>query len=205
MTRLRSGSIRAAFHLAVVTTVLASFPAMAVSAETQRAILELDPGKTSIRFTLEGSLHTTHGTFALKRGTVRVEPATGQAEGSILVDASSGESGNGARDRRMTESIIEAQKYPDITFSPQHIDGHPHPDGDFQAKVTGILQLHGTDHQIVFDTQGHLSGQRLTMRFHLVIPYVEWGLKDPSILLFTVSKEVDVEVTAEGWVTWITH
>ncbi len=166
-------------------------------------MVDLNPAKTSIRFSLPGSLHTTHGTFALKRGAVSVEPETGKAEGFIAVDASSGDSGNGARDRRMTDAVLEAEKYPDITFSPQHIVGQRDADGNFQAMVTGILRVHGTDHQIVFNTQGHLSGQQLSMSFHFMVPYAEWGLKDPSFLLFTVAKEVEIDVTTEGSVTWV--
>ncbi len=199
---LRSGGSRPACHVGIVAAVLVSLSTVALAA-AQSATLELDPSRTFIRFKLGGVLHTTHGTFALRRGSVRVEPDTGDAEGLIVVDASSGDSGNGARDQRMTDTVLEARRYPNITFSPQRIDGHRDPNGDFHANVTGILQLHGTDHPIVFDAQGHLSGQRLSMTVHLLIPYVEWGLKDPSVLFFAVDKQVEVDVETEGSVTWI--
>jgi len=200
--RWNPDSIRTVFCIAVVTTALAWGPAAALAAETQRAVCELEPGKSAIQFTLEAALHRVHGAFALKRGTLVVDLDTGKAQGLIVVDAASGDSGNRSRDQQMKASVLEVQKFPDITFSPLHVDGHPVRDGAFEARVTGILQLHGTEHQVVLDTHGHLVGERLTVTFHLLIPYVEWGLKDPSILFFAVSKQVDVAVTAEGAVTW---
>lgn len=203
MQGLTSFSVGLAFRLAVAVMMAAGPTAMAAAAEEQSALLELDPARTLIAFKLDGSFHTTHGTFKLERGTVKAEPATGKAEGLILVDASSGESGNSACDKRMKESVLETGSYPNITFSPRRINGHREPDGDFQAKLTGVLLLHGTKHEIVLDTHGHLRGRRLTATCHFSIPYVEWGLKDPSVLFFKVAKEVEIDLTVEGNVTWI--
>jgi polyisoprenoid-binding protein YceI len=206
LTNLPSGTIGKALRLTLAILAFAgptAPAASAVSAETQTVVLELDPGKTDIQFTLDGALHATHGTFKLERGAVTVEPATGKAEGLIVVGASSGDSGNRARDERMKESILETGRYPSITFSPQRVDGHREPDGDFQAKVTGILLLHGTEHQVVLDTQGHVSGQRLTATCQFSIPYVEWGLTDPSFLFLRVAQLVEIHVIAEGQVTWM--
>jgi polyisoprenoid-binding protein YceI len=206
LTKLPFGTMGKAFRLTVAIMVFAgptAPAASAVSAETQTVVLELDPGKTDIQFTLDGALHATHGTFKLERGAVTVEPATGKAEGLIMVSAASGDSGNRARDERMRESILEAGRYPSITFSPHGVDGHREPDGDFQATITGTLVLHGTEHQIVLTTQGHLSGERLTAKCQFSIPYVAWGLTDPSFLFFRVAQQVEIHVSAAGQVTWV--
>src|SRR6202167_5043356 len=92
----------------------------ATSAELRSGTLELDPSKTRVEFRLPGSLHTTHGTFKLERGTIIADPATGKAGGSIVIDARSGDTGIGTRDNEMRESVLEAQLYPEITFNPKH-------------------------------------------------------------------------------------
>src|SRR5579864_8434770 len=64
--------------------------------------------------TLGGNLHTVHGGFQLKPGSIQFDPTTGIASGELIVDANSGDSGNGMRDRKMKREILETQKYPDI-------------------------------------------------------------------------------------------
>lgn len=53
------------------------------------------------------------------------------------------------------------------------------------------------------DAQGRVEGGRVIATAHFAVPYVQWGLKDPSMLFLTVSKSVDIEITAAGLVTWI--
>src|SRR6266481_10169531 len=100
---------------AVVLVILA-FAHRAVAAQSQSGTLDLDPAETLIEFRLPGTLHATHGKFKLAHGTISADLATGEASGSIVVDASSGDSGIGARDDRMKSSVLEVQKYPEITF-----------------------------------------------------------------------------------------
>ena len=174
----------------------------AAAAELRSGTLQLDPSKTLIEFRLPGSLHTTHGTFKLERGTVTGDLNTGKAAGAIVVDASSGDSGIGARDSRMKDSILEAQKYPEITFTPEHVTGGLASDGQFRAELSGILTLHGAGHQITMDVRGQLSGDSLAATSHFSVPYVAWGLGDPSWVFLTVAKEVEIYVATAGYVVW---
>ena len=87
----------------------ASLPALAavvlllagVADAAQDMALQLDPQHTTINFTLGDVLHTVRGTFQLKRGALQLDPASGKLNGEIVVDAKSGQSGNGMRDRKM--------------------------------------------------------------------------------------------------------
>src|SRR5271165_1452001 len=95
----------------VFVLAIAALVRQAAAAELRSRRLELDSSKTLIEFRLPGALHTTHGTFRLEHGTIEADPSTGEAGGSIIVDARSGDSGVRARDDRMKDSVLEAQKY----------------------------------------------------------------------------------------------
>ncbi len=174
----------------------------AASAELRSGTLELDPSKTLIEFRLPGNLHTTHGTFKLERGIIIADPATGKAGGSIVIDARSGDTGIGARDNEMRESVLEAQLYPEITFDPQHFTLELTRGGQFQATMQGVLTLHGGRHNVALTAQGQLVGDNLTATAHFSVPYVEWGMEDPSVLFLTVAKQVDIDIATTGHVVW---
>lgn len=179
-----------------------AFAHRAVAAESLSGTLELDPAKTLVEFRLPGTLHTTHGKFKLAHGTIRADLATGEASGSIVVDARSGDTGIGSRDNDMRENVLEVQKYPEIIFTPRHAIGKLEKDGQFQAKLDGVLTIHGARHEIATEVQGQLVGNTLTAACHFSVPYVEWGMKDPSLFFLTVAKQVEIDIATEGRVTW---
>ena len=182
--------------------VVATASVPTIGGAARLASLELDPQSTVVRFVLPGTLHETHGTFSLERGAVDVDEATGDAQGSIVVDAASGATGNAARDRRMKEVVLEAGAHREIEFRPAHIAGTLDPQGDFVGSIHGVMTLLGVPHEIDVPTHGQITGTLLTASCHLSIPYVAWGLTDPSILFLDVAKEVAVEVSAVGHVQW---
>ncbi len=77
-------------------------------ARGQEILLDSDPAHASVRFTLPATLHTVHGSFKLSHGAIRFDPATGKIGGELVVDASSGASGDEGRDRRMHKDILES-------------------------------------------------------------------------------------------------
>jgi polyisoprenoid-binding protein YceI len=184
-----------AFLFAIILLCFAP-PATALDARAGR--LELDPSRTLIEFELPGSLHTTHGNFKLKRGVIDADPATGLASGLIVINAASGSSGVGARDQQMRTSVLEADKYPEITFLPDHVSGQLGADGQFQAKLQGLLTLRGDRHEVVLDVRGQLKGDELFASSHLAIPYVDWGMRDPSLLFLRVDEHVNIDITTAG-------
>ncbi|HLI84221.1 MAG TPA: YceI family protein [Bryobacteraceae bacterium] len=58
------------------------------------------------------------GWFNLTRGTVEYDFASGKSSGKLVIDARSGQSGNGARDKRMHRTILESDRYPENRFYP---------------------------------------------------------------------------------------
>jgi polyisoprenoid-binding protein YceI len=164
----------------------------------QEMTLELDPANTRIAFTLAATLHTVHGTFALKRGTIHFNPSTGSASGVIVVDATSGDSGNNGRDRKMHHEILESQRYPEIIFTPTRLSGKVDLQRDSTVQVDGIFRLHGTDQPVTLTLPVQMKGNNLSVRTHIVIPYVAWGLKNPSTLFVHVNDKVDIDINTGG-------
>jgi polyisoprenoid-binding protein YceI len=79
------------------------------------------PTSTSILWTLSDPLHTVHGTFKLKQGVVNFNLDDGSADGLIEIDATSGESGNSPRDRRIHKDGLESDRYPVVSFRPSMV------------------------------------------------------------------------------------
>jgi polyisoprenoid-binding protein YceI len=160
--------------------------------------IELDPVRTTVSFTLGDVLHTVHGTFKLKRGAVKFDSATGTASGEIVVDVASGNSGSGGRDKRMHKEILESARYPDAVFTPDHVSGQLVPSGESQIDLHGNFQIHGATHELTLHFHAELKNGDVTASTVFVIPYVQWGMKNPSNFLLKVSDKVDVSVQANG-------
>jgi polyisoprenoid-binding protein YceI len=164
----------------------------------QEMMLELDPPTTRIEFTLGATLHTVHGSFALKSGTIHFNPQTGSASGLVVADATSANSGNDGRDRKMHREILESQRYPEITFTPTRLSGTVDLHGSSNVQVEGVFRLHGTDHPLTLTLPVQATGNALTAKAHFVIPYVAWGMKNPSTFLLHVGDKVDIDIAATG-------
>ena len=167
----------------------------------QEVALELDPAQTHIQFTLSDVFHTEHGTFKLKHGTIRFDPSTGKASGFVVVDVTSGESGSPMRDRKMHKDILQSQQYPEATFIPTQLKGKLDPKADSQVAVSGIFKLHGSNYEVTLTFQVNSTGNRWSVSSHFVIPYEQWGMKNPSTLFLRVSDKVDLDVQATGHLT----
>lgn len=167
------------------------------------AELDLDPAKTTITYSLDGWPHNTQGTFKLKRGVVEIDPSTGKMTGTITVDAASGDSGHSIRDGEMKSSILEVDRFPEISFVPRQVLSHGDPQKTFPVKVAGLMLLHGGQHTLTIDATVKREENNVTIHSNFPVPFVEWGLRDPSLLMFKVSKQIIVDVTANARLSWV--
>ena len=190
MRKIRKSSIIAA--LVIVSSQLAQ-------AQNKGLKIQLDPAQTEIHWKLNGGLHTTHGTFKLKSGEFLFNPATGLAEGEILVDATTGESGNATRDKRMQDEVLESNRYPAIFFHPTRIKGaFKTQEGTQELEGEGTFNIHGADHPLDLPLKVQASAGGVTATTRFTVPYVDWGMKNPSRFMLKVSKQVEIEVIAKG-------
>jgi polyisoprenoid-binding protein YceI len=172
--------------------------ASAVFVSAQNTALQLDPAQTSVKFTLGDVLHTVRGTFQLKHGTLQFEPASGKISGEIVVDAKSGESGSGMRDRKMHKEVLESERYPEMAFRPDKIEGTVASQGKSSVKVHGVFNIHGVDHEITVPAEVEMTADHWTATVHFTVPYANWGMKNPSTLFLRVNDSVEIDLAAAG-------
>jgi len=182
--------------------VLFALAATFARGQTQEATLNFVPALTTVAFTLGDVLHTVHGTFTLKAGQVHFVPTTNAISGGIVVDAPSGNSGSTGRDHKMHKEILESARYPEVTFRPDRVDGKVAPAGSSAVQVHGMFGIHGAEHEITVPAQVELAPDHWTLSVHFAIPYVNWGLKNPSTFVLRVEKTVDIDLRASGPSPW---
>ncbi len=182
----------------LLTFVIALAQYVAAQAPSHPLQLQLDPAKTAADIQLSGNFHTVEGSFALKHGTIKYDPATGKTSGEIVFDATSGKTGSDGRDKKMHKDVIESARFPEIAFRPDHADGSLASAGDSTLQVHGIFSIHGADHEITIPVTVHQEGNSWIAKAAFRVPYVGWGMKNPSVLFLRVASFVDIQFHAAG-------
>jgi polyisoprenoid-binding protein YceI len=167
--------------------------AIAASASGQETVLQIDPAQTKVEFTLGDVLHTVHGSFILKRGDLRFE-TSGKATGELVVDAASGQSGSEARDRRMHANVLESGRYPEIVFHPDRVEGKIEAQGTSQVRLHGSFEIHGQAHEMTISCEVEGAGGQYKVTGTFNVPYVKWGMKNPSTLFLRVNETVAITI-----------
>jgi len=162
---------------------------------------KIDPAASEVQFTVGASDGAVKGTFHVSSGEFTLEPATGAMTGTVTVDAASGESGNKSRDKKMTNAQMKAQTYPAVTFAPSKFTGEVKDGGNSTGQVEGSFTLIGQAHSITVPMNMHMEGGHFTATGNFVVPYVSWGMKDPSWFVMKVDKEVNIQLKLAGTVT----
>ena len=171
---------------------------MLAPAQAGEMLLQVDTAKTTVSFKVESTLHTVHGTFQLKSGSLRLDPQTGKASGQLFVDARSGQSGSDGRDNRMHKAVLESDRFPEITFTADRIEGALNLEGDSAVQLHGTLTIHGGQHEIALPTQVHIEGNQVRATAAFPVPYIKWGMKNPGNFLLKVNDTVTIEIVLRG-------
>jgi polyisoprenoid-binding protein YceI len=189
MPRFRSVVFFLALALAAVSAAVSS---------AQTLTFDLDPQATQITFGFGATLHSVQGTLKAASGKVQLDIATGKASGEIVLDLKSAATGNEKRDLKMHQKVLETDRYPQAVFHVERIDGELHREGRSELQLHGTLDLHGASHTVAIPTVALAQGDAVTATGVLDIPYVEWGLEDPSFFLLRVDKVVRVQIRGVG-------
>jgi polyisoprenoid-binding protein YceI len=198
----RSRLARVFYLLVAAPVALAVLSALPQHATPRPPVSEItfgiDPAQSKIHWTLESTVHTVHGTFAFKKGNMQVDTSTGKATGEIVVDATSGNSGNDGRDKKMHREVLESAKYSDIIFRPDRVEGNISQQGMCNVQMHGVLVLHGSEHEMTMPIQGELAGDHWTGTAKFHVPFIDWGLKNPSNFFLKVNHAVEIELELKG-------
>jgi polyisoprenoid-binding protein YceI len=93
----------------------------------------------------------------------------------------------------MHHNILESDRYPDIVFTPDHVEGTLS-----KASIRGLFRIHGKDHAMTILVEAIPAGNGLDVTAHFVVPYIEWGMKNPSTFFLRVGDKVNIDVQARG-------
>jgi polyisoprenoid-binding protein YceI len=186
------------------TLLLAVVLLLAAPLRAESYTWTLDPASTKVTFLLDAFMHKVHGTATLVRGEVRFDDA-GSASGEIVVDATSAATGNDGRDQDMHAKVLESAKFQEIVLAIDGYEGRFDPAAASQVKVKGRFSIHGAEHPLTLEMtlkpQSAGAEKRLDASGTFSVPYVEWGMKDPSKVFLRVGKAVDVSIDAKGALT----
>jgi polyisoprenoid-binding protein YceI len=183
-------------HLMPLLATLALGAGLAAAADPRT--LTLDPAETDVSFTLGATLHTVHGSAPLARGVVVFDPDGGAASGEIVVEARLAETGNDKRDRDMHEKVLMTPRFPSVVLRPSRVEGSIPASGKGTITVHGTVELAGLPHEIAVPVEVNVTGNAAAIRAEFELPYVDWGLEDPSKFLLAVDKYVTVTVAGSG-------
>lgn len=200
LLRLRAASLLAASFIAITALLaLSALPQHAApQAPGRELVLDLDPAQSQMRWSLGSTVHTVHGTFALKKGSFQLEPGSGKASGQIVVDATSGNSGNDSRDKKMHKEVLDSAHHGEVVFRPDRVEGKVSDQGTCNVQVHGVFVLLGKEHELTVPVQAELAAEHWTGNAKFGVPFIDWGLKNPSNFLLKVDHVVEVELELKG-------
>ena len=177
-------------------TVLLALPALA-----QRQTFTVNPDASEVTMTLNTTHEVVHGTFHVHSGSIDFDRSAPKMSGAVIVVAGSGKTGNGSRDKRMNKEILQVERHATVSFEPKSYAGTIAPSGDSTIQVTGIFTLLDAPHEITIPMLVHLEGATATAKAHFPLPYIEWGLKDPSLLFWKADKDVAIDLSLTGQIS----
>jgi hypothetical protein len=102
----------------------------------------------------------------------------------------------------MHKEILQSVRYPEVTFHPDRVDGKVLVPGRSAVQVHGMFGILGVEHEITIPAQVELAPDHWSLTVHFAVPYVKWGLKDPSTFILRVEKTVDIDLNARGPSPW---
>jgi polyisoprenoid-binding protein YceI len=96
----------------------------------------------------------------------------------------------------MHADILESAKYPEIVFRPDRVEGNVAPEGKSEVQFHGTFTIHGAPHEITIPATVEAAAGLYNITATFVVPYVKWGMKNPSNFILRVNQTVDIHIHA---------
>jgi polyisoprenoid-binding protein YceI len=174
---------------------------LAPAALAQHQTFVVNPDASEVRMALKTTHELVNGSFHVQSGSIGFDRGNPRMSGSVVVLAGSGKTGNDSRDKKMNRDILKVEQYATVSFEPKTYTGLIAPSGDSTIQVTGIFTLLGTPHEITIPMLVHLDGTSATAKAHFVVPYVQWGLKNPSFMIWKADNDVTIDLNLVGTIS----
>ena len=184
-----------------VFAVIALAVVLAPAALAQHQTFVVNPDTSDVRMKLNTTHEIVNGTFHLHSGAIDFDRSASKISGMVIVLAGSGKTGNGSRDKRMNNDILKVDQYTTVSFAPKTYAGTIAPSGDSTIQVSGVFTLLGTPHDLTIPIQIHIEQSKATAKAQFVVPYVQWGLKNPSFLFWKAENDVAIDLNLVGQIS----
>ncbi len=179
---------------AILILALISAPA----ALAQHQTFAVSPDASEVKMKLNTTHEVVNGTFHVQSGSVEFDRSATKISGTVVVAAGSGKTGNDSRDKKMNKDILKVDQYTTVSFAPKTYKGTISASGDSTIQVSGVFTLLGTPHDLTIPMQIHIDGSKAIAKAQFVVPYVQWGLKNPSFLFWKAENDVAIDLTLVG-------
>ena len=173
----------------------------APAALAQHQTFAVNPDASEVKMTLKTTHEVVNGTFHIQSGSIEFDRSNPKMSGSVTVLAGSGKTGNDSRDKKMNKDILKVDQYTTVSFAPKTYTGTIAPSGDSTIQVSGVFTLIGIAHDLTIPMQIHMDGSKAMARAQFVVPYVQWGLKNPSFLIWKAENDVAMDINLVGQVS----
>jgi hypothetical protein len=174
---------------------------LAPAALAQHQTFAVNPDASEVKIKLNTTHEVVNGTFHVQSGSINFDRTTSHISGIVIVAAGSGKTGNDSRDKKMNKDILKVDQFATVSFAPKTYTGTIAASGDSTIQVSGVFTLLGTPHDLTIPMQVHIDRSKAAARAQFVIPYVQWGLKNPSFMFWKAENDVAIDLNLVGQVS----
>jgi polyisoprenoid-binding protein YceI len=181
--------------------VLALAVVLAPAVFAQHQTFAVNPDASEVKMKLNTTHEVVNGIFRVQSGSIDFDRTASHISGIVIVAAGSGKTGNDSRDKKMDKDILKVDQFATVSFAPKTYNGIIAASGDSTIQVSGVFTLLGAAHDLTIPIQIHVDEMKATVKAQFVVPYVQWGLKNPSFLIWKAENNVGINLNLVGQIS----